>query len=71
MAETVADALALFGESVRGLPADQAIMLCPMTHSELYHGALRAGHRVAKTLTLMTLGPYAAPNGAWTASYLY
>ena len=71
VAETVADALALFGESVRGLPADQAIMLCPMTHSELYHGALRAGHRVAKTLTLMTLGPYAAPNGAWTASYLY
>jgi hypothetical protein len=42
-----------------------------MTHSELYHGALRAGHRVAKILTLMTRGPYAAPEAAWTASYLY
>lgn len=71
VAETVADALALFGEAARTVPEDQAIMLCPMTHSELYHGALRSGHRVAKMLTLMTRGPYTAPDGAWTASYLY
>lgn len=71
VAETVADALALFGEAARVVPEDQAIMLCPMTRSELYHGALHAGHRVAKILTLMTRGPYTAPDAAWTASYLY
>lgn len=71
VAESSADALALFGQAARNVPADQAFVLCPMTHSELYHGALRAGHRVAKVLTLMTRGPYTAPDGAWTASYLY
>jgi GNAT superfamily N-acetyltransferase len=71
VAETSADALALFGEAARVVPADTALMLCPMTHSELYRGALRAGHHVVKVLTLMTLGPYSAPDGAWTASYLY
>jgi GNAT superfamily N-acetyltransferase len=71
VAESATDALALFGEAARVVPADQALVLCPMTHSKLYHGALRAGHRVAKTLTLMTRGPYAAPEAAWTASYLY
>lgn len=71
VAETTADALALFGAAARNGPADQALILCPMTHSELYHGALRAGHRVSKVLTLMTRGPYTAPDAAWTASYLY
>jgi GNAT superfamily N-acetyltransferase len=71
VAETAADALALFGEAARVVPADQAMMLCPMRPTELYHGALHAGHRVAKVLTLMTRGPYSAPDGAWTASYLY
>jgi GNAT superfamily N-acetyltransferase len=70
-AETATDALALFGEAARCVPADLAICLCPMRQTDLYQGALHAGHRVAKVLTLMTRGPYAAPEGAWTASYLY
>ena len=70
-AETTDDALALFGEAGRVVPVDAALILCPMRHSELYQGALRAGHRVVKVLTLMTLGPYIEPDGAWTASYLY
>jgi len=70
-AETVGDALALFGEAGRNVPSDAALFLCPMRHTELYQGALRAGHRVAKVLTLMTRGPYQAPDGAWTTSYLY
>ena len=70
-AETVADALALFGEAGRQVPADTALFLCPMRHTELYQGALRAGHRVVKVLTLMTIGHYESPDGAWTASYLY
>jgi len=71
VAETTADALALLGEAGRHVPVEQALALCPMTHSELYHGALHAGHRVAKVLTLMTRGAFAPPAGAWTASYLY
>lgn len=71
VAETSADALALFGEAARVVHEDTALMLCPMTHSELYHGALHAGHRIEKVLTLMTRGPYTSPDGAWTASYLY
>jgi hypothetical protein len=70
-AETTADALALLGEAGRQVPTDTAEFLCPMRHTELYQGALRAGFRVGKVLTLMTLGPYEAPEGAWTASYLY
>jgi GNAT superfamily N-acetyltransferase len=71
VAETTADALALFSQAGRVVPVDSALILCPMRHSELFQGALRAGHRVVKVLTLMTRGPYPEPDGAWTASYLY
>jgi hypothetical protein len=71
VAETTADALALFSQAGRAVPPDVALILCPMRHSELYQGALRAGHRLEKVLTLMTRGPYIEPDGAWTASYLY
>jgi len=70
-AETAADALALFGQAARVVPSDTALVLCPMRYSELYQGALRAGHRLTKVLTLMTRGPYETPDGAWAASYLY
>ncbi len=70
-AETADDALALFGEAARSLPPGSAACLCPMRQTDLYHGALAAGHRLGKVLTLMTSGPYEDPQGAWTPSYLY
>jgi len=70
-AETADDVLALIGEAGRHAPPEAATFLCPVRQSELFQGALRAGHRMEKALTYMTRGPYTAPMGAWTPSYLY
>lgn len=69
-AETVDDAAALAGVAGK-LPAHQAKFFCPLREAELYRKLLADRHRVMKVMTLMTLGPYDAPDGVWMPSVFY
>jgi GNAT superfamily N-acetyltransferase len=69
-AETVDDMAALAGEAGK-LPAHQAKFFCPLREAELYRRLLADRHRVMKVMTLMTLGPYDAPDDVWMPSVLY
>jgi hypothetical protein len=71
VANAVEDLLALIGEAGRLVPAESASFLCPLRNSELFRGALRAGHRLQKVLNYMTHGKYQPPEGDWTPSYGY
>lgn len=69
-AETVDDAAALAGE-VGKLAGPQSKFFCPLREAELYRKLLADRHRVMKVMTLMTLGPYDAPDGVWMPSVFY
>ena len=45
--------------------------LLPMRNADLFRRALEAGLRVAFVMTLMTVGLYNEPAGAWLPSVLY
>jgi GNAT superfamily N-acetyltransferase len=70
-ADRIEDLLALIGEAGRLVPAECASFLCPLRNSDLFRDALRAGHRLQKTLNYMTRGKYQPPEGVWTPSYGY
>lgn len=69
-AETIDDAAALAG-GVGKLPGPQVKFFCPLREAELYRKLLADKHRVMKVMTLMTLGPYDAPDGVWMPSVFY
>jgi GNAT superfamily N-acetyltransferase len=69
-AETVDDAAALAG-MVGKLSGPQAKFFCPLREADLYRKLLADKHRVMKVMTLMTLGPYDAPDGVWMPSVFY
>jgi len=71
VAETEADALALVGEAARHVPPELAIFFCPLTLGNFYRAVLKAGHRLRKIMTYMTLGPFEPPTGIWLPSIGY
>jgi predicted N-acetyltransferase YhbS len=46
-------------------------LLVPSRSSDLFRWCLATGRRVVMPLTLMTMGPYTEPRGAWMPSILY
>jgi GNAT superfamily N-acetyltransferase len=46
-------------------------VFCPLIEGSLYRRFLAAGFRNKKVMNLMTLGPYAAPDGVWMPSVGY
>jgi len=71
VAETEADALALIGEAARHVPPELAVFFCPLTLGNFYRAVLKAGHRLRKIMTYMTLGPFEQPDGIWLPSIGY
>jgi GNAT superfamily N-acetyltransferase len=71
VAETEADALALIGQVPRYAPPGMNDFFCPLRNTALYRAALRAGCRLAKVMTLMTVGPYEEPAPVWLPSIAY
>jgi hypothetical protein len=71
VAETEADALALIGQIPRYAPPGMNDFFCPLRNTALYRAALRAGCRLAKVMTLMTVGPYEEPAPVWLPSIAY
>jgi len=70
IAETLDDMVALLLGAAR-LTAQPISFLLPARDAELFRWALRAGLRVVKPLTLMTIGRYRDPAGCWFPSVLY
>lgn len=68
VAETKADALALIGTATRQIPPELALFFCPLTHTDFYRAALKAGHRLRKVMTYMTRGPFERPEKIWLPS---
>jgi len=71
VAETEADALALIGEAARHVPSELALFFCPLILGNFYRAVLKAGHRLRKIMTYMTLGPFEPPAGIWLPSIGY
>jgi GNAT superfamily N-acetyltransferase len=46
-------------------------ILVPTTNADLFHWCLEGGLRVVQPMTLMTIGLYNPPQGAWLPSVLY
>jgi predicted N-acetyltransferase YhbS len=69
--ETEDDTLALAREAARTVPPVFARLFCPLRYPTLFQSLLKAGGKVEKTLTYMTLGPYAPPTGCCTPSASY
>lgn len=69
--QTEADALALIGQLARHAPPGMEKFFLPLRLSSLYRAALQSGCRLIKVMTLMTRGPYEAPEGIWMPSVLY
>lgn len=70
VAETLDDMVALLLGAAR-LTARPISFLLAIRDAALFRWALRAGLRVVKPLTLMTVGPYREPAGRWFPSVLY
>jgi predicted N-acetyltransferase YhbS len=66
--ETTADLMALIG-AARSFSGPG--FLVPMRNTELFRGCLEQGLRVVQPMTLMTLGEYREPQGAFLPSILY
>lgn len=71
VAETEADALALFAQVSRHAPPGMDLFFLPLRQTSLYRAALHSGCRLVKVMTLMTRGPYEAPESVWLPSILY
>jgi hypothetical protein len=66
--ETNDDLKALIGAAPR---FDGPGLLLPTRNTELFRWSLEQGLRVVMPMSLMSLGPYAAPRGAFLPSILY
>jgi hypothetical protein len=67
--ETEADLTALL--SGAGAAAGTVDLLLPIREASLFRWCLARGLRVVKPMTLMTLGEYHEPRGAWFPSVAY
>jgi predicted N-acetyltransferase YhbS len=70
VAETLDDMAALLIGAAR-LTAQPISFLLPTRQGGFFRWALRAGLRVVKPLSLMTIGSYTEPRGCWFPSVLY
>jgi predicted N-acetyltransferase YhbS len=68
VAETTADLMALIGHAREFAGPG---FLVPMRNAELFRWCLEHGLRVVQPMTLMSLGEYAEPRGAFLPSVLY
>ena len=68
VAETNDDLKALIG-AAESFPGPG--VLVPVRNGELTRWCLGSGLRIVQTMTLMTLGLYNQPDGAWLPSVLY
>ena len=71
VAETEEDALAMIRQIPSHALAGMSEFFCPLRNTALYRAALRAGCRLAKVMTLMTVGPYEEPAPVWMPSIAY
>ena len=71
VAETEADASVLVGEMARRMPPEAARFFCPLSQASFFRRVLKMGCRTIKVWTLMTIGPYEAPQEVWMPSVLY
>jgi predicted N-acetyltransferase YhbS len=69
VAQSDADMLALVSSLGATVPAAHALV--PLRNGALYRSALAAGHRNAKVMNLMALGPYEEPTGTFCPSVLF
>jgi predicted N-acetyltransferase YhbS len=70
VAETDEDMAALlFG--VAAATGQAMMVILPTRQAELFRWCLRSGLRVVKPMTLMTIGAYQDPRGAWFPSVIY
>jgi predicted N-acetyltransferase YhbS len=69
VAETDDDMLALLAGVGASVP--DAHSFVPIRNGALYRRALAAGHRNAKVMNLMALGPYEEPRGAYVPSVMF
>jgi ribosomal protein S18 acetylase RimI-like enzyme len=71
VAETEAVALALISQISRHAGPGWNTFFCPLRNTSLYRAALKAGCRLSKIMTLMTLGPYEKPSPVWMPSIAF
>ena len=71
VAESEADAQTLIGQVGRYALPGLDVFFCPLRNTSLYRAVLRAGCRLTKVMTLMTLGPYEDPAPVWMPSIAY
>ena len=71
VSESEDDALALIGQIGRFAPPGMDVWFCPLRETSLFRGALRAGGRLLKIMTLMTRGPYEDPAPVWMPSVAF
>lgn len=62
-AETSDDLLALAAHTARNVPPPMAVVIVPMSQTDLFRAALSRSFRVAKVLNAMAIGPYTPAAG--------
>jgi hypothetical protein len=70
VAERVEDLVATLREGARVSPPELQRALVPM-RTELFRAGLKSGFRGIKPLTVMAMGPYESPRGAWVPAIGY
>jgi len=70
VAESEEDALVLVHEAAR-IQSARIRFFCPLSEASLFRQMLRAGCRVRKVMTLMSIGPYEEPDVVWMPSVIY
>ena len=71
VAETEDAALALISQVSNHVPPGLDFFFCPLRQTSLYRAALQSGCRLARIMTLMTLGPYEEPSPVWMPSIAF
>jgi GNAT superfamily N-acetyltransferase len=59
--------LAVIGESARQ-STGEIVFFCPLQLGDFFRKVLKAGHRLRKIMTYMSIGPYVSPEGIWLPS---
>jgi GNAT superfamily N-acetyltransferase len=70
-AETTEDTIALMSEAARVVIPSFRKYLCPMSEPDLLQNSIKAGWKIEKLLTYMSLGKYEHPTSVWTPSACY
>jgi hypothetical protein len=71
VAESNEDLLTIAQQAARVSPPSLHRILLPPRNGEMFREALRQGFKSIKLMSLMAIGPYDSPAGAWTPSIAY